>query len=323
MSRSAILVSLVLAVLASAAPAMAFRGYVQSGESGSIAWGNGMIDTNATVEVPASAPDHDRAQAIAVRGAVAHARKTMLDFILGVNIDSSMTVGKFLAGDPAAAEIVRGLVHNSRLERPGAFDEKGRVAVYASLRGELAQAVLPATIPFQSGIAPRLPGADVAAERSPAFAVGRGYETARTGIVIDARGQNVRPALVPVIYGADGIAVYGAYLVSRSSAVEKGVAAYATTDDPTVLAERVGIRPMVVKAVSAAGRNRSDVVISDSDASIVAGVLAQPGNLSRCAVVIILDAPVSPEADMASDSDAAADNATVTVPSVMEKPVEE
>lgn len=56
-----------------------------------------------------------------------------------------------------------------------------------------------------------------------------------TGVIFDARGLKVTPALAPVVYGQDGQGAYGVFLVSRANAVDKGVVGYATTADPAAL----------------------------------------------------------------------------------------
>lgn len=153
--------------------------------------------------------------------------------------------------------------------------------------------ILPTTIQFQSGIPPKL---STSMEQSLAFdgsapehvgASTVGY----TGIIFDARGLKITPSLTPVVYGQDGQGAYGAFLVSRANAVNKGVAAYATTADPAALRERVGSRPLVIKAVSAYGSWRTDLIVTTPMARLVRAVMSSGEAVSNCRVVIVLDAP--------------------------------
>ncbi|WP_419787769.1 hypothetical protein [Pseudodesulfovibrio sp.] len=283
-------------LLAVSASAYAFQGYVQPvGQGGTIAWGNGELAVARLLG--ASADGETQAGAIAVRKAVSGARKQLLDMILGIRIDARSTVGTFLSEDDDLGARVRGVVQNSPLNRPALYAEGGEVRVSESLRGKLAEFVLPTTIQFQSGIPPKLSTSMEQSfsyeenEPEPVGAGGGGY----TGVVVDARGLSVTPALTPVIYGQDGLGVYGAFLVSRQNAIDKGVAAYSATADPSLLKERVGQHPLVVKAVSAYGSWRTDLIISTAMARLVRAVMRSADAVGNCRLVIVLDPPAQPE----------------------------
>ena len=273
--------------------ALAFEGLVQSfGSTGVITWGNGEIAV--VQEVAGNAGSTDQALSpLAVRKVVSQARKQMLDMVLSVRIDGKQTVSAYLSGDSDLSAQVVGLIQNSLFQGPTLFDEDGTVRVSERFRGPLAELVLPTTLQFQSGIPPRLstsmaqglPMADNAPEEVGSGT--RGY----TGVVVDARGLKITPALAPVIFGQDGFGAYGPFLVSRTSAVDKGVVAYSTTDDPKVLKERAGVRPLLVKALSAYGSWRTDMIISASDARLMRAIAKSDSIANGCKVVIIVDAP--------------------------------
>lgn len=276
--------------------AQAFQGYVRTQGNATIAWGDGSLSVAEPLEVAEDAFDPDHASAIAVRKAATSARKQLLDTILGIRIDARSTIGAYLADNDELAAALRGLVQNSPLERPSALEGPAEVRVSESLRGELAQYVLPTTMPFQSNIPPRLSTSleqqfmEDAVEPAPAGYLPGGY----TGLVVDARGLNVTPALAPVIYGQDGEGVYGAFLVSRDAAVRHGIAAYADTVEPGALVERVGDRPLMVKALSAFGSWRTDLVVATPMAHMIKGLMRPGPVVETCRVVIVLDAPAAP-----------------------------
>jgi len=291
-----ILLTLTL-LLAFSGQASAFQGYVQPvGPGGTIAWGDGELSVVRILD--ASAGGETEPGAIAVRKAVSGARKQLLDMILGLRIDARSTVGAFLSEDDEMAVRVRGAVQNSPLKRPALFAEGGEVRVSESLRGKLAELVLPTTIQFQSGIPPKL---STSMEQSLNFEEGEpehvgGGGGGYTGVVIDARGLKVTPALAPVIYGQDGQGAYGPFLVSRRSAIDKGVAAYAATADPASLRERVGKHPLMIKAVSAYGSWRTDLIVSTPMARLIRAVMRSADAVDNCRLVIVLDPPAQPEA---------------------------
>jgi hypothetical protein len=269
----------------------AFRGYVQKIDQAVISWGDGQISAQRDVQVDPDSFDAAYRSARALRDAAVRARRNLLDAILSVRIDSSTTVAAFLHDNDAADARVRHFVQNSRLTRPDFVDGKGVVTVSAALRGKLAEAILPTTIPFESGIAPRLSlgvdslGAMNSAEPTDVLAAAGTY----TGLVVDASALvGAVPALSPVVYGRDGEAVYGAFIVSRASAVEHGIVAYSTSADRVVLRERVGKRPLVVQALGVSGNGKSDFIISGSDAFLVRTLMKDEFVRKRCAVVVVL-----------------------------------
>lgn len=289
-----ILVPIILSFFLFSSPAQAFEGLVQTfGTDGTIAWGSGDLSVVRAIEGAATDESDAALSPLAVRKAVVQARKQLLDMVLSVRIDGHQTVGAFLSGDSDLATQVRGLIQNSLYRGPGLFDAAGTVRVSEKLRGQLAELVLPNTIQFQSGIPPKLStatgqGVDMPDNAPEEVGSGtRGY----TGVVIDARGLKLTPALAPVIYGQDGFGAYGYFQVGRTNVADKGMVAYAVSDNPKVLAERVGNRPLMVRGLSAYGSWRTDVVIAASDARLVRAVVKTGSIADGCRVVILVDAP--------------------------------
>lgn len=288
-----LIISIFCSLLILPVTASAFQGYVQPvGEGGNIAWGNGELSVSRMLS-PGGEDGSEPLSPLSIRKAASQARKQLLDIIMQVRIDSKRSVSSFLAESDEQAARVRGVVQNSPLERPTMYQEGGEIRVFETLRGKLAELILPTTIQFQSGIPPKL---STSMEESMAYEapgpeeVGSGA-AGYTGVVVDARGMQVTPCLTPVIYGQDGVGSYGAFLVSRSNAIEKGVAAYATTNDPIVLRERVGSQPLVVRALNAYGSWRTDIVISTPMARLVHAVMSSADAAENCRLVIVVDEP--------------------------------
>lgn len=287
---SKILLVIALMVISSI-PAFAFRGYVAEKPGGAIAWGNGEMSCSRTISVDQSRFDAAHQTALAIRKAAVDARRQLLDMVQDVRIDSSTTVGLYLNENEDAATAVRRLVHNSKLDRPELIDGDGELVASISMRGELADLVLPATIPFESGIAPRLElgvdslGAMNTVEPTDELAGAATY----TGLVVDASAYSrLVPALCPVIYGRNGQGVYGAFRVSRTSAIRNGVASYSWSADRIVLRDRVGDRPLVVQALGVVGSGRTDVIISGADARLVEQLMRDQAVREECRVVIVM-----------------------------------
>lgn len=295
-------------LLTFASPAQAFQGYTQHfGQTGTINWGSGKLSVVYPVEVAPSegTESEEPISPMAIRKAVSKARKQLLDMVLSTRIDARQTVGAYLSGDDTLAAQVRGLIQNSLYEGPVSFEENGTVQVGESFRDKLAELVLPTLIQFQSGIAPKMSTStnrlDMEQSNEPE-AVGGG-RSRYTGIIVDARGLKVTPSLAPVIYGQDGFGAYGPFLVSRAGAIAKGVAAYATTADPLSLKQRVGDRPLTVRAFRAYGSWQTDLVISSVDAALIRAIVENSSIAEHCRVVIVVDAPVT-DSDQHNETDA-------------------
>lgn len=274
----------------------AFMGRVQQFDPGrTIAWGNGDITVVREIEQNGENAEEPPSP-MAVRKAASQARKLMLDMIMSIRIDARQTVSAYLADNDELAAQLRGLVHNSLFEGPDLFSEVKSIKVSESLRGKLAELILPTTVQFQSGIPPRLSTAT-----GPAFVVDDNLETVGgtggyTGVIVDARGLDITPCLLPVIYGQDGLGAYGTFLVSRKDAIEKGVVAYTTTADPAALVSRVGTRPLSVKAARAYGSWKTDLIVSTEEAKLIRAIMQSDSALKN-GVVIAIDSLGSSEVD--------------------------
>ena len=110
-----------------------------------------------------------------------------------------------------------------------------------------------------------------------------------SGLVIDARGTGVLPAMSPKIYDPEGREVYGSAYVSREWAVSQGVVGYVKSLDAARSSDRVKGSPVVIKAVEAKGVNKADLVISKADADTIRAVAQRQNFLSEGRVMIVLE----------------------------------
>jgi hypothetical protein len=83
-----------------------------------------------------------------------------------------------------------------------------------------------------------------------------------TGLVVDARGLSVAPALAPRLLDEAGQPVYAAEVLSQEARKSRSVAAWVKSLDEAKKHERVGRNPLVVKAAKAIG---TDLVIARDD----------------------------------------------------------
>jgi hypothetical protein len=239
------LTAVLLGVLAGAAAAA---------EKGQVDWERKSV--RCTGSGAANLKDADGNPAVARIGAEKAARldalRSCMETLQGLQLESGKTVGSALASDSALAGRVQGLVRGFRVVgKPRYFSDGGvELDVEVPLSGALSEALLPRPA--------KIPAAPAEAAGGP------------TSLVVDARGLKVVPALAPRVKDEAGHELYGPGLLADASRRAGGAAAYAPDLDAARkdLADRLGARPLVVRAVRVEG---SDLVISSADAAALSG----------------------------------------------------
>jgi hypothetical protein len=273
-------VLLLLAWLAAAFPAWAREpaapagpclqaSFVQRLPEGQIDWGSGLIQARGV------AAGGRLTTAAAQAQALQEAQEGLARLLRGMLIGSGRPVAAHLEGSPAASAELANIVRGAQVvERK--FYSDGGVEVWAalSMRGGFLQLVLPPEVTSIAAL--KVNGAEARQ--------GSHY----SGLVVDARGLGVRPALCPRLLCEDGGEVFGPALVRREAAVQSGVAAYATAL-PEAGDGRTGARPLLVRGLRASGPSRCDIVVSRADAQKVRSAPESVEFLQRCRVLIVLD----------------------------------
>jgi hypothetical protein len=245
---------------------------VAAAEKGQVDWEHRTV--RCTGSGAANLKDADGNPAVARIGAEKAARldalRSCMETLQGVELESGKTVGSALASDSALAGRVQGLVRGFKVVgKPRYFSDGGvEMDVEVSLSGALSEALLPRP-------------AEVPAVPADAGAAG-----GATSLVVDARGQKLVPALAPRVRDEAGRELYGPAVLADAGRRAGGAAAYAPdlAAAKKALADRVGPRPLVVRAVRVEG---SDLVISAADATALSG--QDPAFLAQGKVVILAD----------------------------------
>jgi hypothetical protein len=108
-----------------------------------------------------------------------------------------------------------------------------------------------------------------------------------TGLVIDGRGLGLKPALLPKIVDPEGREIYVGQVVTRTNAVEQGVAGYAKDVNAAASNFRVTDNPAVIKGVRASGAARTDVMLGRADADALRELSKRGDFLQYCRVIIV------------------------------------
>jgi len=229
----------------------------------------------------------------AVRAAQMSALRNALEQVKGIPITSSTTVAGSMTQSDEIRSKVEGYIKTFKLGREHYMDDL-TVEVYAEIPLDaISDAVLPSTIQATPSVtswgAPKeIGGPSGSSSSAPDAGLSQG--TAYTGLIIDARGLGVLPALAPRILDDQGKEIYGAANVSREWAVKYGMAGYAKAPEQArAMKDRIGDKPGLLKAIKAEGAAKTDVVLSATDAASLRASAETLKYLSQARVIILVD----------------------------------
>lgn len=251
----------------------------QVGNTGTINWQDQIL-TSTGIGAPNPKMPLAAQRAGAIEAAKRVALRNLLETVKGMSITSETTVENAMIASDVINTKVSGIVRNFKVVNTRYMSTGDvEVDVEIPLSGVLADALLP-----EAGML-MAPG-----QGWPGYQSGVPAKSAVfTGLIIDARGTGVRPAMAPKIIDAKGNEVYGTGYVNREYAVQIGVIGYEKDVNRAKTNERVTDNPLVVKAVKSSGTNSCDVVVSDADAQMIVSAAQNLNFMEKCKVMIILD----------------------------------
>jgi hypothetical protein len=220
----------------------------------------------------------------------------VLEALKGLYFDSELTVEEFLVQNPILARRLEGIELFPRPAETRYLSDGSREVSYeVSLTGPILDLFTPTTgggVPVTPMCCPLCkrpwpedlpvpPGITLVPQEEE-------HPIPYTGILVDARGLDLDPALFPKILNEDGQEVYGLGFVLRPYAVERGLISYVTSPQEAYQLDRIGMNPLRVSALRVTGRNRSDLVIPNPEAQRVHSQ-RNLKLLERCQVVVVVD----------------------------------
>ena len=110
-----------------------------------------------------------------------------------------------------------------------------------------------------------------------------------TGVLIDARGMDFNYALFPRIVNEDGRMVYGPEFFLPNYAADRGSVGYYDNLAGALADDRVGFNPLRINAIRAAGKNSTDLVISNPMPGSCTAHWRTSSSWSAAGVVILTD----------------------------------
>jgi hypothetical protein len=115
------------------------------------------------------------------------------------------------------------------------------------------------------------------------------FSTTFSGLLIDARGLDRKPAVAPSIYDQEHNLVYSADLMELYHFEERGAVLYLTDPNDKRIRERVGDNPFRTIAIPDGKLLETDLSIFSEDARVLLQNQATINNLQMGRVVIIVD----------------------------------
>lgn len=281
-SVSIVLIAMTLLVFSAGSAMAQLVGSVKDveqlvGTSGKVDWTTGVITAVGIGAPPAQPANAAQARAMAERAAQVVAYRNLLEVLKGVRVDSTTTVENFMVTSDVIRTEVSGIIQGAMImDKKYMSDGSVEVTVGMKLTGALADTLLPK--------GPQTPPTGLTGTLAPATP-GQLY----TGLIVDARGLGVRPAMAPKIRNEDGKEVYGSAWISRDYAVREGMVGYLKDPVAAQTNPRVTDKPLMVKALKASGDARVDMVITNADAAMLHNAAQNLSMLEKCRVIILVD----------------------------------
>lgn len=284
-----VLVALLIWLAAVAGHTESVGQLVQRKASGRVNWSAGVVGVEGSGDAAVSDLETQPGTNEKARSnAAAQARVRLLETLLGLRINTSYRLSDLTSANSLIADQIRTLVdHLPVIDQLETVRSDGSVEVQLlmSIRGGFSHLVLPADIRKIESITRVFPPKNTPA----ADPVSPEDTGAYSGLIIDARGILVEPALAPKVLDERLEEVYGPTFASREYAVQHGIAGYYTDMNKAAANLRVAGQPLVIKAMRTAWPGLCDLVISNVDATKLRGSSKNLMFLRECRVIIVID----------------------------------
>lgn len=266
----------------------------QMGDKGKINWSEGYIEAVGIGAPPEKYIGKPQARPMALRAARVDAYRNLLETTKGVRIDSETLVKDFTVESDIIKAQVEGLVKGAKVVNQDYLsDGTVEVTLRMPFAGAFSQVIVPRALDKKQEVPPPPPPQVVAPQvvipqveppvAPPAPSV------VYTGMVVDARGIQARPAMSPRVLDENGREVYGSMNVDREYAIQQGMTGYARDLTAAQSNSRVTNNPVSIKGVKTEGAGRSDIVISNADAEMIRSATDNLSFLKKCRVMVVLD----------------------------------
>lgn len=262
------------------------EGCIQNGNSACIDWNQGIVIAEGIGAPSKNATNAALRNASAQRAARLDAARNILEMIKGINLSSETTMQDAMVSNDTIRTRIRGHLHGLQPVGQPRYFSDGTIKIRMEAR---ILRTIPDELIFRqsANVAPPTevfirPTANNTA--SPKVNTNQVY----TGMIIDARDLDLQPAMSPKIFDEEGSEVYGSAYVDRDFVVKHGMAGYAKDMDKAQANDRIKGSPLIIKALGSTGKNRTNVVIKNSDAQALRQIASTQAFLREARVVFLL-----------------------------------
>ena len=271
----------------------------QNGQSACIDWDRRVVIAKGIGAPSSKATNPATKRASAVRAARLDASRNLLEMLQGINLSGSTTMRDAMIESDLVRSEVRGKVNGLRsLGNPRYFAD-GTVEVMMEARmqqtipqelverltKDQAQPMQQTTISIQPPQEVRTQAQEPGTQASPSKPENQIY----SGLVLDASGVELQPAIYPTVLDEDGKEVYGSGYADREFSIKFGLAGYVKTLEQAERNDRVMGNPLVIKVLKTSGKRNVDIVISNEDAQRLRKIAKAQTFLREARVVIALE----------------------------------
>ena len=240
---------------------------------GEINWERGLIratGSSTKLSSDQEAPSNIAVNSLALtRAAKINAMRNALELIKTIRVDSSSHVEESMT----SSEYVRNKIHET-IRKSQIVEKSHRSEETLDLVIELSM-----SRPFIETIIGDTGGLAVATVGSELH----------SGMIIDASGLDANPALSPRILDENRREIYGASYIKRDYFSSKGIVSYRSALEDARNSSRAGNDPIIIKALRTSGTGKSDLIISNADASRLKANSPNLSYLEKGNVVIVID----------------------------------
>ena len=214
-----------------------------------------------------------------IRAAKADALRQIIETVEGMILTSETTVENFMLSNDRITTEIRGVCRNFREVGEPVYMSDGSIELNVEMvLGPQFNDVLIGEMAFAEGSVMPVQFSDL----EPGSA-------SYTGLIVDCRELSVRPALAPRILSESGSEIYSNTWVDREWALQHGMVGYVRNlEQAREQQDRIGERPLVVKAKDVQGANGADVVIEDEQGKILHALGENLTFLRECRVLFVL-----------------------------------
>ena len=263
---------------------------IETFEPGFINWTQGLLVSKGVgAPPPKPSGNHESDQEMALNVSRIHALKNMLSVMLHTRIRANISVGDIAGKNEIMLAQIESLAKGAKVVRQEYLsDGTVEITMQLDMFGGFSQLVLPGEIKQIEPIK-TVSGAKPSDSGEGANPMLESDTKIFSGLVVDARGTKLLPAMAPTIMDENGKEVYGAAFVSREFAVQKGMSKYVKDIKAAQTDSSVAHNPLTVKGLRSDAIVPSGIFISNADASKIRSASEHLSFLKRCRVIIVMD----------------------------------